>query len=73
MWQKKTPINTKKMIKIKIENSAELIEKNKGWLVSRAISFVGKSDEIVDTVVVEEIKKVFAEKGIKAEITTADD
>lgn len=57
------------MIKIEIKNSAELIERNKGWLISRAISFVGKSDEIVDSVVVEEIKKVFAEKGIEADIT----
>ena len=57
------------MITIKIENSAELIERNKGWLVSRAISFIGKNDETVDRVVVEEIKKVFAEKGIKAEIS----
>lgn len=57
------------MINIKIENSEELVENNKGWLISRAISFIGKSTEIVDQVVVDEIKKVFADKGIKAEIT----
>jgi hypothetical protein len=56
------------MITIKIKNSEELIERNKGWMVSRAISFIGKNIELVDQVVVDEIKKVFAEKGIEAEI-----
>jgi len=62
-------IEERTMISIKIKNSEELVEKNKGWLISRAISFVGKSAELVDQVVVDEIKKVFADKGIKADIT----
>lgn len=57
------------MINIKIENSEELVERNKGWLISRAISYIGKSTELVDQVVADEIKKVFADKGIKAKIT----
>jgi hypothetical protein len=62
-------IKSEPMISIKIENSEELVEKKKGWLISRAISYIGKSTELVDQAVVDEIKKVFADKGIKAQIT----
>lgn len=59
------------MITIKIKNAEELIERSKGWLVSKALSFAGKSDSLVDGVVAEEIKKSFVEKGIEAEITVS--
>jgi hypothetical protein len=39
------------MITIKIKNAEELIERSKGWLVSKALSFAGKSDSLVDGVV----------------------
>ena len=59
------------MITIKIKNAQELIERNKGLLVARAIALAGKSERTVDNVVAEEIQKSFEEKGIEADITVA--
>ena len=56
------------MIKIKIKNSAKIVQKERGKLISMMGRFLD-FEILVERKVVEEIEKTFMEKGIEAEIT----
>jgi hypothetical protein len=56
------------MIKIKIKNSARIVQKERGKLISMMGRFLD-FEILVERKVVEEIEKTFMEKGIEAEIT----
>ena len=56
------------MITIRILNAREVVEKEKGKLVSRIAPFFTDLDRRVEEEIVKELKKSFAERNIDVEI-----
>ena len=57
------------MITIKIKNAQALLEQNRGWLISKVVSVSGKTNAIVEKIIADQIREVFQDKGVEADIS----
>ena len=56
------------MITIEIRNADELIARHRGRWMAKLIGFTGKSDELVERMVVKELETALQQQGVEAEI-----
>lgn len=61
------------MIVIKVTNAKEVIKREKGWFVAKIAPYLFDIEAKVEEIIADEIKKVFQEKGIQANISTMRD
>ncbi len=61
------------MITIKIENAREIVANERGRLVSKLAPFFVNLERKVEQEIVNELKRVFEEKKVKARINIIDD
>jgi hypothetical protein len=56
------------MISIEVKNASDVIRNQKGWFVSKALSFAGVSELAVERLIADQLLKVLKEQGVEAEI-----